>query len=33
MALRAQGVAIGLTTNVGVIWAQAEGKNLAVGRR
>ena len=31
--LRAQGVAIGLTTNVGVIWAQAEGKNLAVGRR
>lgn len=31
--LRAQGVAIGLETNLGVIWAQAEGKNLAVGRR
>lgn len=31
--LSANGVAIGLTTNLGIIWAQEEGRNLAVSRR
>jgi hypothetical protein len=31
--LQANGVALGLTTNLGVIWAQEEGRNLAVVRR
>lgn len=31
--LQAHGVAIGIETNLGTIWAQDEGKNLAVVRR
>lgn len=31
--LSGNGVAIGLATNLGMIWAQEEGRNLAVSRR
>ena len=31
--LQANGVAIGLMTNLGIVWAQEEGRNLAVSRK
>lgn len=31
--LQANGVAIGLNTNLGIVWAQEEGRNLAVSRK